>query len=115
MTATSLNLWIALALTLVVVIASVRQLRGSTTHPGRRWSVIALQVIVATLLYFCLMPPTRQQPAGGLVVLGVDAGKAGAPRPAKARCCCCPKLPMCPAHSAFPTWPPRCASIRPPR
>lgn len=78
MNASSLNLWIALALAVVVVIASVRQLRGSTAHPGRRWSVIALQIVVATLLYFCLVPPTRQQPAGGLVVLGIDAGKAGA-------------------------------------
>jgi hypothetical protein len=62
---------------LIVVIASVRQLRGNTAHPGRRWIVIALQIIVAALLYFCLVPH-RQQPAGGLVVLGTDAGKAGA-------------------------------------
>ncbi|MBH1654267.1 hypothetical protein I5U67_19100 [Stenotrophomonas maltophilia] len=78
MNASAVNLWIALGLALIVVIASVRQLRGSTAHPGRRWIVIALQIIVAALLYFCLVPPTRQQPAGGLVVLGTDAGKAGA-------------------------------------
>ncbi|HGM7287005.1 hypothetical protein [Stenotrophomonas maltophilia] len=78
MNASAVNLWIALALALIVVIASVRQLRGNTAHPGRRWIVIALQIIVAALLYFCLVPPTRQQPAGGLVVLGTDAGKAGA-------------------------------------
>lgn len=78
MNASAVNLWIALALALIVVIASVRQLRGNTAHPGRRWIVITLQIIVAALLYFCLVPPTRQQPAGGLVVLGADAGKAGA-------------------------------------
>ncbi len=77
MNASAVNLWIALALALIVVIASVRQLRGGTARPGRRWIVIALQIIVAALLYFCLVPPTRQQPAGGLVVLGTDAGKAG--------------------------------------
>jgi len=78
MNASAVNLWIALALALIVVIASVRQLRGNTAHSRRRWIVIALQIIVAALLYFCLVPPTRQQPAGGLVVLGTDAGKAGA-------------------------------------
>ncbi|HDS1580961.1 TPA: hypothetical protein QEL15_003060 [Stenotrophomonas maltophilia] len=78
MNASAMNLWIAVALAVVVVIASVRQLRGNTAHPGRRWIVIALQIIVAALLYFCLMPPTLQQPAGGMVVLGTDAGTAGA-------------------------------------
>lgn len=78
MNASAVNLWIAVALAVVVVIASVRQLRGNTAHPGRRWIVIALQIIVAALLYFCLVPPTLQQPAGGMVVLGTDAGKAGA-------------------------------------
>ncbi|MDV3512839.1 hypothetical protein R1L06_19105 [Stenotrophomonas sp. C4297] len=77
MNASAVNLWIALALALIVVIASARQLHGGTARPGRRWIVIALQIIVAALLYFCLVPPTRQQPAGGLVVLGIDAGKAG--------------------------------------
>ncbi|PZT06775.1 hypothetical protein [Stenotrophomonas maltophilia] len=78
MNPSGLNLWIALALVVIVAIASVRQSRGNTAHRGRRWGVIGLQVIVATLLYFCLVPPTRQQPAAGLVVLGIDAGKAGA-------------------------------------
>ncbi|MDW7601993.1 hypothetical protein R1V99_16025, partial [Stenotrophomonas maltophilia] len=78
MNPSGLNLWIALALAVIVAIASVRQSRGNTAHRGRRWGVIGLQVIVATLLYFCLVPPTRQQPAAGLVVLGIDAGKAGA-------------------------------------
>lgn len=77
MNASAVNVWSALALALIVVIASVRQLRGNTAHPGRTWSVVALQVIAATLLYFCLVPPTRQQPATGLVVLGIDADKAG--------------------------------------
>ncbi|MCI1066449.1 hypothetical protein MOQ17_11245 [Stenotrophomonas maltophilia] len=78
MTPSSPNLWIALALAVVVVIASVRLLRGSTTHPGRRWIGIALQIAAAMLLYVCLVPPNRQQPAGGLVVLGIDADRAGA-------------------------------------
>ena len=78
MNPSGLNLWIALALAVIVAIASARQSRGNTTHRGRRWGVIGLQVIVATLLYFCLVPPPRQQPAGGLVVLGIDASRAGA-------------------------------------
>ncbi|MCU1052758.1 hypothetical protein JAK50_19875 [Stenotrophomonas maltophilia] len=78
MTPSSPNLWIALALAVVVVIASVRQLRGSKTHPGRRWIGIALQIAAAMLLYVCLVPLNRQQPAGGLVVLGIDADRAGA-------------------------------------
>lgn len=78
MNASAANLWIALALAVVVAIASVRQLRGSTAQPGRRWIVIGLQVVAAALLYFCLVPPTRQQPAAGLVVLGGEADKAGA-------------------------------------
>ena len=77
MTATALNLWVALALTLVVVIASARQLRGGGMRRGRAWGVITLQIIAALLLYFCLAPPSRQQPAAGLVVLGIDADKAG--------------------------------------
>ncbi|HCT27047.1 MAG TPA: hypothetical protein DIW85_12650 [Stenotrophomonas sp.] len=78
MTPSGLNLWIALALAVVVAIASVRQLRGSTAHPGRRWIVIALQIAAATLLYFCLVPPAHQRPAAGLVVLGAEADRAGA-------------------------------------
>ena len=78
MNASGVNLWIALALAAVVAIASVRQLRASTAHRGRRWIVIGLQVIVAALLYFCLVPPRHQQPAAGLIVLSADAGRAGA-------------------------------------
>lgn len=78
MTPSGTSLWIALALALVVAIASVRQLRGSTAHPGRRWIVIALQIAAATLLYFCLVPPAHQRPAAGLVVLGAEADRAGA-------------------------------------
>lgn len=78
MSVTALNLWVALALVLVVAMASVRQLRGSTLRRGRQWLVIGLQAITAALLYFCLLPPSHQQPAAGLVVLAGDAGKAGA-------------------------------------
>lgn len=81
MSTSGLSLWIALALAVVVAIASVRQLRGNTTQRGRRWIVIALQVIAAVLLYFCLVPPRHPQPASGLVVLAADASKAS-PLPA---------------------------------
>ncbi|WMJ71174.1 hypothetical protein [Stenotrophomonas sp. 24(2023)] len=77
MNASGSSLWIALALAVIVVIASVRQLRGSTTHPGRRWIVIALQIAAAALLYFCLVPPAHQHPAAGLVVLGAEADTSG--------------------------------------
>lgn len=74
----AVDLWIALALALIVAIASVRQLRGSPARRGRQWMLIGLQVIAATLLYFCLVPPTHQRPGGGLVVLAADAVNAGA-------------------------------------
>ena len=115
MNASAVNLWIAPALALIVVIASVRQLRADTAHPGHRWVVIALQIIVATLLYFCLAPPPASNPQAGWSCLAPMPARPAHSRPAKARCCCCRKLPMCPARSAYPTWPPRCASIRPPR
>lgn len=78
MNASGLNLWIALALALVVAIASVRQLRARTAHRGRPWIIVGLQVVAATLLYFCLLPPSHQRPAAGLVVLGAGADNAGA-------------------------------------
>lgn len=78
MSASGSSLWIALALALVVVIASLRQLRGGPAHRGRQWIMIGLQIIAATLLYLCLVPPTHQRPAAGLVVLGAQADKAGA-------------------------------------
>ncbi|HFK2920643.1 TPA: hypothetical protein ACGY72_001812 [Stenotrophomonas maltophilia] len=78
MNASGLNLWIALALALVVAIASVRQLRGRTVHRGRPWIVVGVQVVAATLLYVCLVPPTHQRPAAGLVVLSAEAARAGA-------------------------------------
>ncbi|HEL5402176.1 TPA: hypothetical protein UOJ25_002297 [Stenotrophomonas maltophilia] len=81
MSTSGLSLWIALALAVVVAIASVRQLRGNTTQRGRRWIVIGLQVIAAALLYFCLVPPRHPQPASGLVVLAADASRAS-PLPA---------------------------------
>jgi hypothetical protein len=76
--------------------------------------VIALQMIAATLLYFCLAPH-RQQPAVGLVVLGIDADKAGALPASEGPLLLLPEAADVPGASACPTWPPRCASIRPPR
>lgn len=78
MNASGLNLWIALALALVVAIASVRQLRARTAHRGRPWIIVGLQVVAAALLYFCLLPPSHQRPAAGLVVLSAGADNAGA-------------------------------------
>ena len=78
MTATALNLWLAVALAIIVAVASVLQLRTPTAHRGRRVVRLGLQAIAAVLLYFCLLPPSAQQPAGGLVVLSADAAAAGA-------------------------------------
>lgn len=78
MNASGVNLWIALALALVVVVASVRQLRGRTARRGRPWIIAGLQAVAATLLYFCLLPPSHRQPAAGLVVLSAEADNAGA-------------------------------------
>jgi len=77
MNATALNLWLAVALAVIVIIASVLQLRARTAHRGRRAVRLGLQAITAVLLYFCLLPPSQQRPAGGLVVLTADASAAG--------------------------------------
>ncbi|WP_312706359.1 hypothetical protein [Stenotrophomonas sp.] len=78
MNATALNLWLAVALAVIVILASVVQLRAPTAHRGRRAARLALQAIAAVLLYFYLLPPSQQLPAGGLVVLTADAATAGA-------------------------------------
>ena len=78
MNAPALNLWLAMALAAIVVIASVLQLRAPTAHRGRRAVRLGVQAIAAVLLYFCLQPPSQQRPAGGLVVLTADAAAAGA-------------------------------------
>lgn len=71
-------LWVALVLVLIVLVASARQLRAPMRPRGPLSAVLGLQVIAAALLYACLLPPARQQPAAGLVVLGADAGRASA-------------------------------------
>ena len=78
MNAIALNLWLAVALAVIVILASVPQLRATTAHHGRRAARLGLQAIAAVLLYFCLLPPSQQLPAGGLVVLTADAAAAGA-------------------------------------
>lgn len=78
MSASALNTWVAVALALIVLVASVRQLRRPAAHRGRQIAVIALQVLAAALLYACLLPPTQRVPMRGLVVIGADAGSAGA-------------------------------------
>lgn len=72
------SLWVALVLVLIVFVASARQLRAPMRPRGPLLAVLGLQVIAAALLYACLLPPARQQPAAGLVVLGADAGRPSA-------------------------------------
>jgi hypothetical protein len=78
MNAPALNLWVGIALALVVVVASARRLRRASSPRGRQLAVAGVQAVAAVLLYFCLLPPTQQPPAGGLVVLASEADRAGA-------------------------------------
>lgn len=78
MSTSALNTWVAVALALIVLVASLRQLRHPAARRGRQIAVIALQVLAAALLYACLLPPAQRVPARGLVVIGAGAGSAGA-------------------------------------
>lgn len=77
----STSLWIAIALALIVLIASVRLVepgsaRLSTHNRRRRPTLLLLQALAAALLYFTLQPPTRNAEAGHLVVLTSNATTA---------------------------------------
>lgn len=78
MSASAMNVWIALVLGLVVLVASARQLRSPTRGRGRLIAVLTLQAAAAALLYVCLLPPSQRVAPTGLVVIGAEADKAGA-------------------------------------
>ena len=81
----STSLWIAIALVVIVLTASLRLVapgsaRLLSAHNRRRLpSLILLQALAAALLYFTLQPPTRNAEAGRLVVLTANASTAGIP------------------------------------
>lgn len=83
MSLTDPTLWIASALLLVVLIATVRQLRAPRRRPALLGAIIALQWLTAALLFAVLQPPAQPVPATGQVVLLADAAAAG-PLPASA-------------------------------
>lgn len=78
MTLPALNLWMAAALLLAVLLASARQLRAPRRPLPRLLAVVLLQAVAAALLYAALLPPQVPVQAHGRLVLGADAGAAGA-------------------------------------
>lgn len=78
MSTSALNVWIALVLGLIVLVASARQLRSPTHGRGHLIAVLTLQAAAAALLYVCLLPPSQRVALTGLVVIGAEADKAGA-------------------------------------
>ncbi|WP_313460608.1 hypothetical protein [Stenotrophomonas sp.] len=81
------SLWIAIALALIVLIASLRFVEPgsarllSAHNRRRRPTLLLLQALAAALLYFTLQPPTRNADAGHLAVLTSEASTAGTPPP----------------------------------
>jgi hypothetical protein len=66
----SAALWIAIALAVIVVVASLRRVPGVIRLPvRRRAALLVLQALAALLLYFTLIPPERDVDAGQLTVL----------------------------------------------
>lgn len=78
MSTSAVNVWIALLLGLIVLVASARQLRSPTRGRGHLIVILTLQAAAAALLYVCLLPPSQRVPLTGLVVIGAEADKAGA-------------------------------------
>lgn len=78
MSTSAVNVWIALVLGLIVLVASARQLRSPTRGRRHLIAVLTLQAAAATLLYVCLLPPSQRAASTGLVVIGAEADKAGA-------------------------------------
>jgi len=78
MSTSALNVWVAVALALIVLVASARQLRSPTRGRGRLIAVLTLQAAAAALLYVCLLPPSQRASLAGLVVIGGGADKTGA-------------------------------------
>ncbi len=79
----STSLWIAIALLVIVLAASLRLVEPgsarllSAHNRRRRPTLLLLQALAAALLYFTLQPPTRNAEAGHLVVLTANATTAG--------------------------------------
>ncbi|MEV5120943.1 hypothetical protein [Stenotrophomonas indicatrix] len=78
MSTSALNVWVAVALALIVLVASARQLRSPTQRRGRLIAVLTLQAAAAALLYVCLLPPSQRASLAGLVVIGAGADGTGA-------------------------------------
>ena len=78
MSTSPVNVWIALVLGLIVLVASARQLRSPTRGRRHLIAVLTLQAAAAALLYVCLLPPSQRVPLAGLVVIGAEADQAGA-------------------------------------
>jgi hypothetical protein len=78
MSTSALNVWVAVALALIVLVASARQLRSPTQRRGRLIAVLTLQAAAAALLYVCLLPPSQRASLAGLVVIGAGADRTGA-------------------------------------
>lgn len=78
MSTSALNVWVAVALALIVLVASARHLRSPTQRRGRLIAVLTLQAAAAALLYVCLLPPSQRASLAGLVVIGAGADKTGA-------------------------------------
>ncbi|WP_127563253.1 hypothetical protein [Stenotrophomonas indicatrix] len=78
MSTPTLNVWVAVALALIVLVASARQLRSPTRSRGHLIAVLTLQAAAAALLYVCLLPPSQRASLAGLVVIGAGAEKTGA-------------------------------------
>lgn len=78
MSTSPLNVWVAVALALIVLVASARQLRSPTQRRGRLIAVLTLQAAAAALLYVCLLPPSQRASLAGLVVIGAGADRTGA-------------------------------------
>lgn len=79
----STSLWIAIALLVIVLTASLRLVEPgsarllSARNPLHLPTLLLLQALAAVLLYFTLQPPTRNAEAGHLVVLTSNASTAG--------------------------------------
>lgn len=79
----STSLWIAVALLVIVLAATLRLVAPgsarllSAVGRLRLPTLLFLQALAAILLYFTLQPPTRNAEAGHLVVLTANASTAG--------------------------------------
>lgn len=102
-------LWVALALAIIVLIASLRIARRSTRLPlPRRLVMLGLQALTAVLLYFTLVPPERTVDAGPLTVLTGNAALVG-PVPAGATVIA---LPEANARADIPRAPDLATALR---